>query len=238
MDRVANEFFLPKSFEDSLVENAISTVSELAEVGLDAIMNDGLLKEVPFISTIISVYKIGNDIHARHSVKKLVAFLNEINSHIADDTKKQKYISKLREKPKFRQKELEYLLVIIDRYIGLSKPKMLAKLYFAYLDELLSWNELCMYSEVIDRFLVNDYNILSDGDNALTDYNGKEAILRLESLGLMAERREVDHIIDGGELGDLFEEKTLEERHYYRTKFGEKLVKILNDNHFVSNLLE
>lgn len=230
MENVTNELFLSKSFEDSLVKNSISAVSELAEVGLDAIMNDGLLKEVPFISTIISVYRIGKDIHARHSLMKLVVFLNEINFHIADDTKKQRYIIKLREKPKARQKELEYLLVIIDRYLEADKPIKLARLYLAYLIDKLTWQELCMYSEVINRFLINDYNVLSNGEVKLTNYNGNEAILRLEALGLMAEKREVDHIIDGGVFGEPIKEKSDEIRQYIRTDFGNKFVNILNSN--------
>lgn len=230
MENVTNELFLSKSFEDSLVKNSISAVSELAEVGLDAIMNDGLLKEVPFISTIISVYRIGKDIHARHSLMKLVVFLNEINFHIADDTKKQRYITKLREKPKARQKELEYLLVIIDRYLEVDKPIKLARLYLAYLIDKLTWQELCMYSEVINRFLINDYNVLLNGEVKLTYYNGNEAILRLEALGLMVEKREVDHIIDGGVFGEPIKEKSDEIRQYIRTDFGNKFVNILNSN--------
>lgn len=224
-----NKLSLTSSFEDSLSDNVFSVVSELAEVGLDAIMNDGLLKEVPFLSTIISVYKIGKDIHARHNMKKFVAFQNEINSHMVDNEERQKYISKFKEKQEFRQRELEYLLVVIDRYIGIDKPIMLARLYLAYLQDLLTWKELCMYSEVIDRFLLNDFNVLSVGDVVLTNYNGNEAILRLEALGLMAEKREVNHFLNGGVFGESFEEKSLEKRRYLRTSFGEKLVKIIDD---------
>lgn len=87
-----------------------------------------------------------------------------------------------------------------------------------------------MYSEVINRFLINDYNVLSNGEVKLTNYNGNEAILRLEALGLMAEKREVDHIIDGGVFGEPIKEKSDEIRQYIRTDFGNKFVNILNSN--------
>ena len=44
-------------FSDTLQEDFRDGVSEIAEVGLDSIMNDGILKEIPFFSTAITVYK-------------------------------------------------------------------------------------------------------------------------------------------------------------------------------------
>ena len=46
------------AFSDTLREDFRDGVSEIAEVGLDSIMNDGILKEIPFFSTAITVYKI------------------------------------------------------------------------------------------------------------------------------------------------------------------------------------
>lgn len=57
------------AFADSLKEESISCIGEFAEIGLDAIMNDGILKDVPILSTAIALYKIGGNIKERHNFK-------------------------------------------------------------------------------------------------------------------------------------------------------------------------
>ena len=73
----------------------------------------------------------------------------------------------------------EYILVLIDRYVSYDKPKMLAKLYMAYFDGEIVWEEMIMYAEIIDRFILLDYNtLISDSNRFVVHKNvGGEAIL-------------------------------------------------------------
>ena len=103
---------LSVAFGNSLSEEAVVCVSGLAEVGLDTILEDGILKEVPILSTAISIYKIGSSIAERHHLKKLVVFLDAINNGIVDESKRMEYRQKFEENKKFRNKELEYILVL------------------------------------------------------------------------------------------------------------------------------
>lgn len=57
------------ALSDSLKDETTSCITELAEVGLDSIMDDGVLKDIPFISTAVSIYKIGNSIKDRNNIK-------------------------------------------------------------------------------------------------------------------------------------------------------------------------
>lgn len=50
--------------------------------------------------------------------------------------------------------------MFIDRYIGYDKPRLLVKLYLAYLDEKITWKELMMYSEILDKILYKGWNVL------------------------------------------------------------------------------
>ena len=222
------------AFSDSLKEDTVTCISELAEVGLDAIIDDGILKDIPLLSTAISMYKIGNRINDRHNIKKLAVFLNEINNRIANEEKRAKYRQKIQENAKFRNQELEYILVVIERYISYDKPKMLAKLYLAYLDGTIIWEELTMYSEIIDRLLLSDYRmfISSEGSIAVHRSIGGESLLRLEALGLMAETTEVSPFSQhrDGNFSLTVEglKKALStDRVYRRTEFGNILAEIL-----------
>lgn len=222
------------AFADSLKEESISCIGEFAEIGLDAIMDDGILKDVPILSTAIALYKIGGSIKERHNLKKLLTFLKGINQGINDTTKRERYREKFQRNEKFRNQELEYLLVILDRYIDYDKPKLLAKLYLAYLDEEILWKELTMYASIIDHFLPDDYSTLTSFSDSITVHRcvGGEAILRLVALGLM---RDVTNMSpfkkrDNGNLGLTFAELgsfNTVDKVYRRTEFGDKLVSIL-----------
>lgn len=139
----------------------------MSEVGLDTIIEDETLKSIPFVSTAISVYKIGSTIREKHHFKKLIEFIGEINRKVDNDKRKQ-YIKKFEENKKFQELELEYIIIILDRYLNYDKPKWLAKLYLSYLDERLSWREFSQYAEIIDSFLPGD-EIFLKNDNVPRD---------------------------------------------------------------------
>ncbi|MBR5572569.1 MAG: hypothetical protein IKV99_08040 [Oscillospiraceae bacterium] len=123
---------LALSFSNSLTIDVASIASEYAELGLDALVEEGILKDIPLVSTAVAVYRIGKSIHERHHVAKLTSFLAGINEGIVDEEQRQKYRQTFSGNEKFRNQELEYILILIDRYIGFDKPQMLAKLYHTH----------------------------------------------------------------------------------------------------------
>ena len=222
------------AFGDSLGEEVVTTIGELSEVGLDSFVDEGVLKAIPFVSTAISIYKIGNSLKERHNLRKMVVFLNEINLNIVSEEKRLEYKKKFQINEKFRNQEMEYLLVLIDRYISYEKPKMLAKLYLAYLDGIIVWEEMTMYSEIIDRFLILDYKtLMSDADRFIVHRNiGDEVALRLVGLGLMTDitNRSPYKERANGNIGMTWEslkKSQSNDKVYKRTEFGEKLARIL-----------
>ena len=207
---------------------------EYVELGLDALVEDGLFKDIPIVSTAVAVYRIGKSIRERHHIAKLISFLNEFNKGIADEEKRAKYRQKFISNETFRNPELEYILLLTDRYISFDKPQMLAKLYLSYLDDEIIWQEFTMYAEVVDRFLMLDCNTLTgDAEKIIVPRNiGGESVLRLVALGLMTEITETSAFVRGnnGNIGLSMEglkKATSRNRTYKRTEFGEKLANIL-----------
>lgn len=232
-----DEQSLALSFGNSLTEEVSSIAGEYAELGLDALVEDGLFMDIPIVSTAVAVYRIGKSIREKHHIAKMISFLNEINKGITDEEKRQNYREKFSFNEKFRNQELEYILVLIDRYISFDKPQMLAKLYLAYLDGEIIWEEFTMYAEVIDRFLLLDCRtITSDAERFIVPRGivGGEAILRLIALGLMAEVTDTsafeEH--DNGNISmtwETFTRSVSTDKVYRRTEFGEKLANILRE---------
>ena len=215
---------LALSFSNSLTTDIASIAGEYAELGLDALVEEGLFKDIPLASTAVAVYRIGKSIHERHYVAKLVSFLADINKGIVDEEQRQKYRKKFRGNEKFRNQELEYILILIDRYIDFDKPQMLAKLYLAYLDDEICWAEFTKYSEVVDRFLPGDNLFLINiaAEKIVTSCDFVDSILRLMSMGLVTQNVGIDVLDDGN--GNV-EMKNAE--GYSMTSFGIKLNNIL-----------
>lgn len=226
--------YLSLSLRDSISEEATNTLIGIGEVGLDSIMDDGLFKDIPVISTAFSLYKIGKSLKERHYVKKLAQFVYALNNGVADEESRTYYKQKLENNVAQRNKELEYIMVLIDRYISVDKPGMLAKLYLTYLREDIQWQEFAMYAETIDRFLPGDCSMLcSNADKFISLKNiGVETILRLISLGLLCETTTSSLFTDDGRGGFAvttasMNRARIQEKTYKRTEFGEQLASIL-----------
>ena len=229
-----DERSLSRSFGNSLTAEVSEIAGEYAELGLDILLEDGIFKDIPVVSTAVAVYRIGNSIRERHHIKKLISFLNEFNKGIADDDKRQSYRDKFASDERFRNQQLEYILVLIDRYISFDKPQMLAKLYQAYLDEKIIWEEFTMYAEVIDRFLLLDCGtLISDSKEFVVPRGivGGESIFRLVALGLMAEVTNTSAFEEHGDNISMTSETLTRsistDKVFRRTDFGEKLANIL-----------
>jgi hypothetical protein len=227
--------YLVEAFGNSIGKDIAELTGEATEFALDSCVGeDGLLKDIPFVGTAIKLCTITSKVHKKHSIYKLKAFIESINAVNGDpeelERRKQKFISKAG----FRKQELEYLLILIERYIGFDKPKMLGKLYVAYLDGIIIWEELVMYAEVIDRFLLLDCKFLILESETFKTYRniGVEPILRLVALGLMVEESSNSLWTDDGRGGFAVTTASMErakskEKRYKKTEFGEKLATIL-----------
>ncbi len=101
------------AFGRSLKNDAISSSADLLEVGLDMLIDDGVLKEIPFISTTIGAYKIGKSIREIFHIKKLAVFIQEINKGIVSEEQRNDYIQKIENDPSKMKNELEYILSLI-----------------------------------------------------------------------------------------------------------------------------
>lgn len=215
---------LSSSFADSIAAETLNACANIGEIGLDSFMNDGLWKDIPFLSTVASIYKLCTSIKGCYDLIALKIFLEEINKGCVsnDDIKKRR--EKFEKNSKFRDQELEYCIVLLDRYISLDKAKMLAKFYLSYLDGIISWLEFAEFSEIIDRLLPSDfewmYQFMCYGGIHKKDFPQSDLspVLRLQSLGLVMAQTD----LLWGEMG-----QSKEIFSFYITETGKKFCGVL-----------
>jgi len=143
----------------SLSKNIVPVSVESLENGIDELISNNVLRNIPILNSICGVIRVGKDLRERNLLIQTSTFLSEFNSGTIDEEKLQKYKEKL-EDDKKKISELERILLILNNNIDVEKSKYLAKLFTAYINEKISWNEFCEYSDIINRLFMEDVRIL------------------------------------------------------------------------------
>lgn len=147
-------------FNDSLVIDSSDIVGDYLELGIDSILENDSLKEIPIIKTFISVGKITKSIRERNLIKNLAIFINELNSGKINKEKLSRHREELRKNPKKAEKELGRILIILEQTIDNIKSSILGKLYKSYIKQEIDWDIFIEFSEITNRLFMFDINIL------------------------------------------------------------------------------
>lgn len=145
-----------ESTAETIVNYNMDTMMDFSEIGIDSFLDDSIFRDVPLVKTVYGLTKTGFAIREKHMLKKTLAFINQLNSNGLSSEKYNDYKEKLKNKDKFLFKELEYVLIIIDRYVELNKNIILANLYFNYIDGKISWNQFEDLSIIVDNIFLSD----------------------------------------------------------------------------------
>lgn len=176
-----------QSFKETVFsEDSKRIIGNVAEITIDSILEEGLLKQIPIVSTVTSLCKIAINLHDRNLLKQTLSFINEFNSGEIDNAKLEKYKERMSNN-KIAEKELGRVLIILNRIIDEKKSKILAKLYLAYINENISWDKFCELSEISEKIFVQDIEVLLDIKENSNIFNEEKVhnYLRLVSLGLL-----------------------------------------------------
>lgn len=150
---------LAEDLGKSLSKNAVSVSVEFLENGIDMLISEDTLRNIPILNSIGAAIRVGRDLRERNLFKQTSAFLSEFNSGVINEEKLQKYKKKL-EKDKEKTSELERVLLILNNNIDVEKSKIVAKLFTAYINERITWSDFCEYSDVTSRLFIEDLRIL------------------------------------------------------------------------------
>ena len=152
---------LVPAFDASLFDSHISDIGlEYLELEIDSILKDGILKDIPIVRTIIGFGKLAQNIHDRNLLLQTLSFIQELNSGTITPEKYNEYRTKWTVDPHFREQELGYILIILNRNIDITKSKLEAKFYSAYIDQIINWDDFCELCEITTRLFVSDIGIL------------------------------------------------------------------------------
>jgi hypothetical protein len=153
-----------KELSDSLIETISNSDltnigSDVLEIGIDTILADGILKEIPVVNVAAGLWKTGVAIRDYRFISKLLYFLNESSN--LSLKQREKIIEKL-EYDNYQAEAGEKLISIIDNLETKSKAKLLGKLMCLFGNKKITKDEFWRVSFIIEKLPITDINSLEN----------------------------------------------------------------------------
>ncbi len=188
------------SFAKSLFEPVVELGEEMLEMGIDSLLADGILKDLPLSGTISALFKIAINIYDRNLLKQTIVFIKTFNDGTVDPEKLKDYREMINNDTKKAEKELGRVIILLNSQINNIQSITLANFYKSYVNGFFSWETFCELSEANRRMFASDYSVLFDkyryNKMKLSTDQRKELLIeeqrdshkvdRLISLGLLA----------------------------------------------------
>lgn len=132
----------------------VEATLESGEIIADTLMRGDVLAEVPLIGTAIKICKAADAIRDRAFALKLVKFIQNLED--ITEEQKQKLKKKMNGGDEEAQKVGATLLFVLERVTDLDKPILLSQLFLAYIDGIVSSEELRRLSQSVDSAFSDD----------------------------------------------------------------------------------
>lgn len=119
---------LSESMELTMDKANLSVIAGLGEVAIDAIIEEGVLRDIPIIGSIVGTGKCIKNVSDVLFTKKLIAFLFELRD--TDAHEREEAIERWENDARYRVRVGEILLNMINRCDDTQKAKWLSKLFY------------------------------------------------------------------------------------------------------------
>lgn len=182
IEEVMESKTLASSLVDSFTEfDPAQITPDLLEVALDNILNEGIIRDIPIVRTIVGIYKATESIRDRALVKKLVKFLSSLST--VSPEVRQQFWAKMDVDEKFKCDVGEKLLLIIERLDDMEKPSLIAQAFQAYMKEQIDFHMFQRLSCGIDKSFYPD--LMSLKSNHSSNNLSPQAKLELSNSGII-----------------------------------------------------
>lgn len=138
------------TFDDSIRRSTLpDAVTDIAELGVDSLIDNELMKQIPVVKTFVGIIQAGVNIHDKLFLKKILSFLQDIDS--IDAKERERIIASIDASKKYRIKVGEKLLYIIDSCDDYESAQLVAKLFKAVLTESITYDDYIEAASIIVR---------------------------------------------------------------------------------------
>ncbi|WP_301929417.1 DUF2013 domain-containing protein [Ferruginibacter sp.] len=213
----------PIDILDSVVSETLTEIStEILEAGIDQLIENELLKDIPILGIGYKTYNLAKKITEHFLIKKILKFLFHLKD-ISQD-KREKFIKEL-EKKKQSKTVSEKLLIALNRLDDLNKADIIGKLFKALIENDITQEEFFRLSSYVDHAYIDDLIGLKQNEQPYgVPYSIKENLAQVGFFTrIIKDNRAQEEYIQ--KMTDSSRHKIAPTFEYKINKFGELLLK-------------
>lgn len=204
------------SFRDTILRDNSDLLREYGEIAIDAILEQGLLSDIPLVNTVTALCKTGLNIKERNYLKQTYAFIKGFNDGSMEQSKIDEYREKLISDSKKAERELGRIVVILDSTIEQEQSEILGRFYKAFVCGNYDWDMFRRLSAANQKLFFDDYEVLHYIDNRYVNSEEitplqRSSTERLQGVGLVLAKGEIKMTPGTSELNKYW---------YYLSDFG------------------
>lgn len=175
----------------SLKQNISDVTGESLEIGMDHFLNDGILKEIPFIKYIYTVNKMRVDVRDIIFLRKLMKFYNQLSS--VSTAERIEFLNKY----EGEEHSLgERIILLADRADSFEKMELIGKVFVNCIKGFIKLNMCHRLCNVINSTYLEDLRFLQTQSD-------KGFIFGIEAQGLATSGLAIRKSFDGGTFDSL-----------------------------------
>ena len=143
--------------------------SDLGEVGLDALLNEGLAKELPIIGSVVGIARVAQSVRDRIFLRDVVRFIREAEK--SPRCEREAFLAKVNSDPKGKRR----LQDSVDRFISQtddeSKVDIFAQLFRAVISGVIEQEIFIRLGLAIRQVYAPDLLVLASSQTGSSDDN-------------------------------------------------------------------
>ncbi|SRR6266568_1789529 len=133
-------------------------VTELSEIVLDSFLEEGVLKEIPVLKSIVACRKTWGAIHDQLFLRKVASFISACPRFT--ETEREQFGKEHLSDRRKAKKLGDAIVLILDKLDDFEKPEMLAKLFAGLMRRQISYDAFRRLATGIDIASVEDLKAL------------------------------------------------------------------------------
>jgi len=157
---------IEQSIEKTLEISDLANINiDLAEVIMDSLMNDGILKDLPIISSLVGITKFGLRTSELLLLRKILKFLTQLDSTTIEE--RQRFIANVETKETYNKKVGLALILILDKLEDLEKPEIIGKILAANIKGTIDYQTFLRLSYIVQKLFIPDLAYLRKIKNGI-----------------------------------------------------------------------
>lgn len=167
---------LSQSLEDFLKKDDLSNLAvSFGEVGIDAILDNGILRDIPILSSILGGINAVGSVRDALFAKKLVSFLSELSDIPVEQ--RQNMIDLIDNSNGFKVKVGEKLIYIIEKAEDHYTSKIVAIFFAEFLTEKITYDQFLKVSRIINNMFIGDFLDFASESSDPIDFDSENTFI-------------------------------------------------------------